>query len=103
MTTDNVRVRLVPKSKGGESISVNLAEITPQMAKRFAPDPDRASFALQPAFNLGIEAKITRHNSLEGDMPRAKFAEAFGISLVEEPLPSSEEASFSRSGTMLTT
>jgi hypothetical protein len=100
---EHVRVRLVPKTREGESITMTLSEITPQLAKQFAPDPGRASEALRPAINLGMEAKITRHNSIEGDILAETFEDVFAAKLVEEPMPTSETASFSRSGTMLTT
>ncbi len=101
--TSQIRVRLVPKTRGGESITMDLSEITPQLAKRFAPDPDRASEALRPALNMGMHAKITRHNSLEGDIPQETFENVFKAKLVEEPIPTSERASYSRTGTMFTT
>jgi serine protease AprX len=101
--SEHVRVRLVPKTREGESITMTLSEITPQLAKEFAPDPGRASEALRPALNLGMQAKITRHNSIEGDVPKDTFESVFGAKLVEQSMPTSEKASFSRSGTMLTT
>jgi len=50
-----LRVRLVPKSREGDSLTMSLTEITPQMGKRFAPDPGRASNALRSALHLGID------------------------------------------------
>ena len=100
---DYIRVRLVPKTSRGESITMDLSEITPQKAKLFAPDPERASDALRPALNMGIAARITRHNSLEGDIPRENFENIFKVPLVEESRPTSERSSYSRPGTMLTT
>jgi hypothetical protein len=100
---EHVRVRLVPKTRRGESITMTLSEITPQQAKELAPDPGRAAEALRPALNLGMEAKITRHNSLEGKIPAETFEDVFAAKLVEEPMPTSKTASFSRSGTTLTT
>jgi len=101
--SDHVRVRLVPKTREGESIAMNLSAITPQMAKRFAPDPDRTSAALRPALNMGLAAKITRNNSLEGHIHRETFESVFKTTLVEETIPTSERASYRRSGTMFTT
>jgi serine protease AprX len=98
-----IRVRLVPKTRGGESITMDMGEITPQLAKRFAPDPDRASEALRPALSMGIASKITRHGSLEGDVPKEIFENAFQTTLVEMAMPTSERATFGRTGTVFTT
>lgn len=100
---EQIRVRLVPKTRRGDSITATLADITPPMAKTFAPDPGRAVEALRPALHLGMDAKITRHNSLEGTLPRETFQEVFKTELVEEPVPTSPMAAVPRKGTMLTT
>ena len=75
---DTVRVRLVPKSRDGQSITVNLAEITPATAKRFSPDPERASYAEHAALNLGMEATITAHSSIDAVVPNERFHSIFG-------------------------
>lgn len=100
---DNIRVRLVPKSREGDSITVNLSELTPQMAKRFAPDPGRTSDALRSALNLGMDVKVTQRNSLDANVPTETCQQLFGVSLVEKAMPSSERATSSRQGTMLST
>lgn len=100
---NNVRVRLVPKTREGESITVDLSEITPRIAKRYSPDPDRAVDAIRPALNMGIDAKITQKGSLSSDIPRQTFENVFQTELVEMAIPTSERASFARTGTMLTT
>ena len=83
----HIRVRLVPKTPSGESITMDMGEITPQLAKRFAPDPKRAAAALRPALNMGIASKITRHGSLEGNVPKGVFENTFQTTLVERPIP----------------
>ncbi len=98
----HVRVRLVPKTESGESITGDMGEITPQLAKRFAPDRGRALAALRPALNMGVARRITRSGSLEGDVPKEIFESTFQTTLVEMAMPTSEKATFSRTGTMFT-
>ena len=100
---DNIRVRLVPESHEGDWITVNLSELTPQMAKRFAPDLGRTSDALRSALNLGMDVKVTQRNSLDANVPTETCQQLFGVSLVEKAMPSSERATSSRQGTMLLT
>ena len=78
---EHVRVRLVPKTREGESITMTLSEITPQLAKQFAPDPGRASEALRPAINLGMEAKI---DGIARDGPQDHGSQARGIGLIAQ-------------------
>ena len=85
-----VRVRMVPKTKENASITIDLQEITPQTAKLFAPDADRAVSALRSAFNLGMESKITRHNSLDSLVPQDQFQDIFKTSLVDRKRDLSE-------------
>ncbi len=82
---------------------MDMREFTPQLAKRFAPDPARASEALRPALNMGISAKITRSNALQGEVPRDTFESVFQTPLVEEEIPKSERGTYSRTGAMFTT
>jgi len=89
--SDKIRIRLVPKTKGGESITMDLREIRPFYAKRLAPDVNRASEALKQSFSIGIESKLTRHNSLDAFIPRQKIKELFKADLVEQ-IPSKTKA-----------
>jgi hypothetical protein len=75
---------MVPKTKEGESITMDLREITPLFAKRFAPDGERATEALRKSFHMGLPAKITRHNSLDAEVPRAQFKKIFKTDLIEK-------------------
>jgi serine protease AprX len=99
---DQIRVRLVPKTREGESVTMNLAEMTPQLAKRYAPDPGRAEKAHRLAANIGIDAKITRHHSLDGTIPSETFASMFQAELVEKE-GATEGHSYRRRKTFLTT
>ena len=81
--TKNIRVRLVPKTKGDRSLTLDYGEISPQSAKILQPDADKARTALRPALNMGISAKVTAHNSLEGNLPSDRFTELFGAELRE--------------------
>lgn len=82
--TSRVRVRFIPKTKDAESITMDLMEITPQNAKRFSPDPNRASEALKSAFSMGLEAKISpKNNSVEGIVPLDRFNKLFQTDLRE--------------------
>ena len=78
---DSVRVRFVPKTKDGRSIAKDLAEITPSTSKASAPDPKRAGEAERVALALGLVAKITRHNSIEAQVPIERFHGIFGAKL----------------------
>ncbi|MDJ0509797.1 MAG: S8 family serine peptidase [Crocosphaera sp.] len=93
--TNNIRVRLVPKTKDNRSITVDYDEISSQSAKLLKPDAGKARSALRPALSLGISAKVTGHNSLEGDIPRERFKELFGTTLEETSRESISGAEFS--------
>ena len=80
---DTIRVRLVPKTKESRSITMELAEITPGTAKTFAPDPGRAGDAKRAALALGLDADITRHNSVEVQLPIERFREIFDTDVRE--------------------
>ena len=82
--SDQIQVRLVPKNKEGESITMHFGEMTPQVAKQYAPDPGRASEACRPTANMGIKAKITRNNSLTGTISRETLQSVFKTELVEK-------------------
>jgi subtilisin family serine protease len=82
---------------------MNLSDITPQMAKQYAPDPDRASDALRSAFNAGLEVKLTRHKSIEGKVSIEQFQQVFRAQLVEEEPPAPERGAYFRKGPVLTT
>jgi serine protease AprX len=79
--TDKIRVRLVPKTQDNRSLTLEYGGISPQLAKQLKPDEGRAREALRTALNEGITAKITRNNSVEGNLPRERFAELFGTEL----------------------
>ena len=79
-----VRVRLVPKSRHGDSLTLNLAEITPATAKHFAPDPARAGDAERVALNLGMQATITANNSISAIVSDDNFSSLFGIAVREK-------------------
>ncbi len=81
--SDQIRLRLVPKTGSGESITLDTYAITPQLAKQLRPDAERASFALRSTLNLGIEAKITRHSSLECMTTMENVENTFNVQLNE--------------------
>ena len=80
-TSDRIRVRLVPKSESGTSLKELDAQVTPKMAKAFAPGLSYATSALSQANALGIDSKVTPKNSLDGLVTHDKFAELFGTKL----------------------
>lgn len=82
--TEHIRVRLVPKTREGESITMDLREIVPMYAKRFAPDARRTTEAMRKSFHLGLSAKITRNNSLDAAIPKANFKKIFKADLIEK-------------------
>jgi hypothetical protein len=63
---------------------MDLREIAPMYAKRFAPDVKRSTEALRKSFHIGLSAKITRNNSLDAAIPKAKFKEIFKTELIEK-------------------
>ena len=88
--SDRVRVRLVPRNAAGESFARNLTEVTPQVAKRYAPDSGRARAAYTATFALGIESFISHRNTLEGFVPFDLFEATFGTRLTETRRPQSD-------------
>ena len=85
--SDQVQVRLVPKSRSGIPLPLNLAEALPATAKALAPAPGRAEAALPTVASLGIRASVSPRHALDGVIPVAKFAETFGCELQETKLP----------------
>ncbi|MFC2155595.1 S8 family serine peptidase [Acidobacteriota bacterium] len=82
--SEQIRVRLVPKTREGDSIAKDLAEIPPLITKRFLPDVKRTAEALRKSLHIGIPAKITRNNSLDASVPIAKFKKIFKTDLIEK-------------------
>lgn len=88
---DTIRVRLVPKTRDGRSITVDMSEMSPGTAKSFAPDPGRAAEAKRAALDLGLAAKITRHDAVEASLPPADFQQLFQTELYDaEEIPGFE-------------
>nr|VFK31361.1 MAG: hypothetical protein BECKMB1821G_GA0114241_108212 [Candidatus Kentron sp. MB]VFK34717.1 MAG: hypothetical protein BECKMB1821I_GA0114274_108112 [Candidatus Kentron sp. MB]VFK76963.1 MAG: hypothetical protein BECKMB1821H_GA0114242_108611 [Candidatus Kentron sp. MB] len=79
MSTDNrIRVRLVPKTKQGESLTMYVPTIDSKQAKRFSPDPDRAFAARFASFSIGLHSEISPKNSVAGVLEIDKFESMFG-------------------------
>ncbi len=88
---ETIHVRLVPKTREGRSITVDLSELSPGTAKANAPDPGRAAVAKRAALDMGLEAKITRHDSVEAELPSGRLQELFGTELFDsEEIPGVE-------------
>ena len=81
MATSSVRVRMVPKNKEGDSFKHTLSEVTPQIAKRYAADADRAKQAQVDAFSIGIESSVSSRNTLESSLPIDTFENTFKTTL----------------------
>ncbi len=81
--SQEIRVRLVPKSRDGESITHDLRDITPSMAKRYKPDPGRATEAFGASINLGLKTHLTNFNSLSTSLPVENVKSIFDVDLVE--------------------
>lgn len=84
-----IRVRLVPKSSQGESLTMHLDELSPRTAKRFASDAGRAHDALRGMLNMSREvtASLSQQNTVSSTMPRECVRDIFGVDLIERRPP----------------
>jgi|GEM_PF-1017621 len=78
-----IRVRLVPKSRDGESIVHDLRDMTPSIAKRYKPDPGRASEAFNASVKLGLKTQMTNFNSLSTILSVENIKTVFGADIIE--------------------
>ena len=84
---DEIRVRLVPKTRDGRSIVAEAFALVPENAKANRPDGGRALVAERVARDLGMEARVTRHNSVDAVLPRKTCEQLFGTKLRDSAEP----------------
>jgi serine protease AprX len=82
--TDQIRVRIVPKTTEGESFGFRGSFSTFSTGgHRLRADGDRALAARHAARDMGIDLNLTPQSTLEGLVSRERFSQIFGTELVE--------------------
>ena len=84
---DKICVRLVPKTSDGRSIAAEAFTLAPENAKANRPDRGRAREAERVARDLGMDARVTRHNSVDAVLSRKACEQLFGAKLQDSAEP----------------
>ena len=85
---DEIRVRLVPKTRDGLSIVAGgFDRFDPKDAKANRPDRGRADEAKRVALDLGMDSRVTRHNSVDAKLSRQDCERLFGTKLRDTAEP----------------
>ena len=87
---DQIRVRLVPKSRTGASLLNHMSVFTPESVADFAPSPQYTREAMAKTADLGIQAFQTPRQAITGFVSKEDFERIFATELVESKPKSAE-------------
>lgn len=79
--SDKIRVRLVPKTSSNIPISETFGTKTSLKSKDFKPDLNKAEEALRRVLNSGMQANLTKNNSISAEVERSKIKSMFKANL----------------------